>query len=72
MDVHQNVYLNNVLKRAGYITETEDGLDYKAYVQSLGLGAYVYIKDHDSVIKKEVMTLLRSVMQDPTYGIETI
>ena len=72
MDVHQNVYLNNVLKRAGYITETEDGLNYKAYVQSLGLGAYVYIKDHDSVIKKEVMTLLRSVMQDPTYGIETI
>lgn len=72
IDVHQNVYLNNVLKRAGYITETEEGLDYQAYVQPLGLGAYVYIKNHDPVIKQEVMTLLRSVMQDPNYGIETI
>lgn len=72
IDVRQNVYLNNVLKREGYMTETEDGIEYLAYAQSIGLGAFIYIKDHSPVIKEGVTQLLSSLMDDENYGIEHI
>lgn len=72
IDINQNVYLNNVLERAGYISRTENGIEYQAYAQSLGLGTYIYIKDHDPLIKKEVMKLLKTLMKNPKYGIERI
>ena len=72
IDVHQNVYLNNILERAGYIKRKESGLTYTAYVQSTGLGAYIYIKDHDLIIKEEIINLLKSLKTNPKYGIERI
>ena len=72
IDVSQNVYLNNILQREGYITETEEGIEYKAIAQSTGLGAFIHIKDHDPLIKTEITQLLENLMHDKNYGIEKV
>ncbi len=72
IDIHQNVYLNNVLERDGYIKRVEDEMMYTAYAQSIGLGAYIYIKDHNPDVKLAVTNLLKSLRMDSEYGIERI
>ena len=72
VDVHQNVYLNSILEREGYISETENGIEYLAYAQPIGLGAFIYIKDGDPIIEKEVRELLSGLMEEDNYGIEHI
>jgi len=72
IDVNQNVYLNSILKREGYILETETGIEYLAYAQPIGLGAFIYIKDQNPIIKEEVRQLLEKLMTNENYGIEHI
>ncbi|MGL5353177.1 MAG: alkaline phosphatase family protein [Clostridium sp.] len=72
IDINTNVYINSILRNNGFIKDINGSVEYTAYAQSLGLGAYIYIKDNDKCIENEVKELFNNFIEDEKYGIEKI
>lgn len=60
LDIKRVVSVNRFFMDEGYITVNEQNqlVDWKAYLHSNSLSAYIYIKDHDEKVKEAVKSLL--------------
>lgn len=72
VDVDINVYINNILENNGFIIRKNGNIDYNAYSQSTGLGAFIYVKDNDEIILNKVRELFIDLSKDEKYGIDKI
>lgn len=72
IDINTNVYINSILESNGFITRKDGSIDYTAYSQSTGLGAFIYIKDNNELVEKKVRKLFINLSKDEKYGIDKI
>lgn len=72
IDINTNIYINSILRNNGFIKECNGNIEYTAYAQSLGLGAYIYVKDNDEEVECKVKELFRKFINEKKYGIEKI
>lgn len=72
IDITTNVYINNILENNGFITRKDESIEYTAYSQSTGLGAYIYVKDNDEFIINKVRNLFENLINKEKYGIDKI
>lgn len=70
--VHTHVHLNNILEREDLINNRGTYVDYQAYFQSIGNGAYLYIKNNDLKIEKHVREILEELKEAEIYGVKEI
>lgn len=72
VDVNTNVYINNILEKNGFITREEGNIEYTAYSQSTGLGAFIYVKNNDEIVINKVQSLFENLSKDKKYGIDKV
>ncbi len=72
IDVDYKVSLNNLLEEKGLIYKENDKLVWRAYIQSCGGSAYLYIKDGDFEAEKLALEVLNEAKEKDIYGIEEI
>ena len=75
MDIRRSVHLNVLLAEQGLITVGEDGevADWKAWVQSSGLSAQVFLKDpEDKAVWQQVYDLLLKLRDEQVYGVSEV
>ncbi|MFD3448206.1 alkaline phosphatase family protein [Microbacteriaceae bacterium 4G12] len=75
LDESNAINVNVLLRKQGLITLNKKGkvTDWKAYCKSCDGAAYIYVQDDaDLQTKQKVSSLLKSLLDDPTSGIEFI
>lgn len=72
IDVNTNIYINNILENKGFIKRKDGNIEYTAYSQSTGLGAFIYVKDNNEVIIEKVRKLFVNLSKCKKYGIEKV
>ncbi|WP_107942550.1 alkaline phosphatase family protein [Metasolibacillus fluoroglycofenilyticus] len=72
LDVQYKVYLNRLFYDEGLIYEHNGKLQWRAYIQSAGGSAYLYIQPGDMEAGKLALAILDKALQQGDYGIEAI
>ncbi|TCT16024.1 putative AlkP superfamily pyrophosphatase or phosphodiesterase [Natranaerovirga pectinivora] len=72
LDVKHKVYLNNILKEKGLINEKNGKTRWRAYFQSTGGSAYLYIKEGDIEAEEIVTNILQELQVVDKFGIEKV
>ena len=75
MDIRRSVHLNVLLRKHGLIDVDENGnfVDWRAWVQSSGLSAQVFLKDpEDKAVWQQVYDLMSSLRDEQIYGISEV
>lgn len=71
-DIDHVLNFNILLKQAGFISvdENDQLTDYDAYCHSVGMSAWISLKDpSDETMKQKVHEFLLSIKADPKYGL---
>lgn len=71
-DIDHVLNFNILLKQAGFLTVDQNNnlVDYDAYCHSVGMSAWISMKDpSDEAMKQKVYDFLLSVKDDPKYGL---
>ncbi|AFM02218.1 putative AP superfamily protein [Desulfitobacterium dehalogenans ATCC 51507] len=72
LDVRYKVCLNNLLQEQGLIFEEKGKMQWRAYLQSAGGGAYLHIKEGDEEAEALAFAVLENALKEEQYGIEKI
>ena len=72
LDVRYKVRLNQILQKAGLIYEDKGQLQWRAYLQSTGGGAYLYFKEGDREAEEIALDTIANAMKEGCYGIERV
>lgn len=70
--VHTDIHLNNILEREDLIANRGTYVDYQAYFQSIGNGAYLYVKNNNLKVEKHVREILEELKEAEIYGVKEI
>ncbi|MFA9466067.1 MAG: alkaline phosphatase family protein [Velocimicrobium sp.] len=71
-NVRNKVHLNKLLKEQGLIYEEKGALKWRAYFQSCGGSAYLYIKQGDLEAEAIATDLIKDSIKNDRYGIECL
>lgn len=71
-NVNYKVHLNNLLKEHNLIVEENGDMRWRAYFQSAGGSAYLHIKQDDIEAEKMAIEVLKKIMKEDQYGIESL
>ncbi|WKY48802.1 ectonucleotide pyrophosphatase/phosphodiesterase [Eubacteriaceae bacterium ES3] len=69
-DVKYKIKLNAILEEQGLIYKENEKMEWKAYFQSAGGSAYLYLKDNNQLIINQVRKILDQAIYKGEYGIE--
>lgn len=72
INVNYKVHLNNLLKEKNLIFKENGSMKWRAYFQSTGGSAYLHIREDDKEAEKQVIEVLRNIMKEDKYGIESL
>lgn len=72
MDVHYQIRLNNLFCKEHLIYEKEGKSQWRAYVQSGGGSAYLYIKEGDLEAEHKALSVIEKMKQQAAYGIQDV
>lgn len=72
LDVRYKVRLNRLLLEQGLISEEGGKMQWRAYLQSAGGGAYLHIKEGDQEAEALALAVLEKALKAEQYGIEKI
>ena len=71
-DVHTKLYLNQLFKEHGLIYEQDGQLHWRAYVQSAGGAAYLYIQESDNNAREKALRIIQDCLHDKRYGLANL
>ncbi len=72
IDVKYKVRLNTLLREKGLIYEKDGQYKWRAYTQSTGGSAYLFVKEGDEEAQKLAVEILKQALQEDSYGIEAV
>ncbi len=70
INVKYKVKLNKLFKDKGLIYEENGEMKWRAYLQSTGGSAYLYIKENDIEAEELALSIINKAISDNCYGIE--
>lgn len=70
--VDYKVHLNNILRDNNLIDEKNGNIQWRAYFQTTGGSAYLYIKEGDKEARRLVIELIEKAIAEDKYGIDRL
>ena len=72
INIRYRVKLNQLLKEAGLIYRENGKMKWRAYIQSAGGAAYLYLRENDREAEQMAVAILNQAINKDCYGIERL